>query len=95
MLKEEEEEVSNMSSTLELVLAEFLLSALICVLLIRYYSGHHVTSDVNITVSLSWVLGLAGTFLLPYDISIVINGGTSSQFLHYCWGFIYWRLNSL
>jgi hypothetical protein len=53
-----------------LLLIEFMLLAIVCFFLIRYYKGHMVTWDVSITVYISWVLGFAGILLLPYDLSV-------------------------
>ena len=82
-----------MSITLELVIIEFIVLAIVCVLLIRYYKGNMVTLDVAAIVYLSWILGFAGILLLPYDMSVaVVDHDLSSErkMLDDVWNFIYW-----
>ena len=75
----------------DLVVTEFIILAVICVYLIRYYAGSMVGWDVYASVYLSWVLGLAGLLLLPYDISIAINVNEQNSVLSVVWKFVYWR----
>lgn len=79
-------------ATLELVISEFVVLAVVCFFLIRYYKGNMVTSDVAIAVYLSWVLGFAGILLLPYDISLALVDNKQMVTLNKVWNFIYWRL---
>jgi hypothetical protein len=81
-----------MAAHLELVVAEFIILAIVCFFLIRYYKGKMVTFDVAAVVYLSWVLGFAGILLLPYDISVAVVDGNKSLTLDHVWNFIYWRL---
>jgi LMBR1-like membrane protein len=80
-----------MAAHLELVVIEFVILAIVCFFLIRYYKGKMVTIDVAAVVYLSWVLGFAGILLLPYDISVAVVDGNKSVFLDNIWNFIYWR----
>jgi hypothetical protein len=87
--------ISDISSmtTLELVVSEFVVLAIVCFFLIRYYKGNMVTPDVAIAVYLSWVLGFAGILLLPYDISVALVDDKQMDTLNKVWNFIYWRLD--
>ena len=78
-------------ATLELVVSEFVVLAVVCFFLIRYYKGNMVTPDVAIAVYLSWVLGFAGILLLPYDISVALVDDKQMDTLNKVWNFIYWR----
>jgi hypothetical protein len=78
---------------IELVMLEFLLIAILCLFLIRYYKGNMVTADVSLAVYLSWVLGFAGILLLPYDVSYTLVGNVRSRALDEMWRFVYWRYN--
>ena len=78
-------------ATLELVVSEFIILALVCFFLIRYYKGNMVTFDVAVAVYLSWVLGFAGILLLPFDISVAVVEDQQSDSLVKVWNFIYWR----
>jgi hypothetical protein len=84
--------ISSMT-TLELVVSEFVVLAIACFFLIRYYKGNMVTPDVAIAVYLSWVLGFAGILLLPYDISVALVDEKQMDTLNKVWNFIYWRLD--
>ena len=78
-------------ATLELVVSEFIILALVCFFLIRHYKGNMVTFDVAAAVYLSWVLGFAGILLLPYDLSVAVVDDQQSDTLEKVWNFIYWR----
>ena len=78
-------------ATVDLVVTEFILLAIICIALMRYYTGPMVKIDVIATVYLSWVLGLSGILLLPYDISVAIVDNAHSNILDDVWRFVYWR----
>ncbi len=78
-------------SALEIVLSEFIAVSVLCLVLIRYYKGNMVTPDVAITVYISWVLGLAGILLLPYDLSVAVVENYQSPTLERMWGYVYWR----
>ena len=80
-----------MTTHVELVIIEFIILAIVCFILIRYYKGKMVTIDVAAVVYLSWVLGFAGILLLPYDISVAVVDGSKSLTLDNVWNFIYWR----
>jgi hypothetical protein len=76
---------------LSLVLSEFVVLAIVCILLMRYYSGPMVEFDVKLTVYLSWVLGLSGILLLPYDIASTDLDASQNSILDTVWTSIYWR----
>ena len=78
-------------AAVEVVVTEFVILALACFFLIRYYKGNMVTSDVAVAVYLSWVLGFAGILLLPYDISVAILDDGRITSLEAVWNFVYWR----
>ena len=75
--------------TVGLVITGFIFLSIICIFVIRHYIGPLVKKDVIISVYLSWVLGFAGIFLLPYDISVVIVEQSPSNLLD-VWRFVYW-----
>jgi hypothetical protein len=77
-------------ATLELIISEFVVLAVVCFLLIRYYKGNMVTYDVAFSVYLSWVLGFAGILLLPYDISVAVVDDRKNEILVIVWNFVYW-----
>ncbi len=84
------------SASIAIVTCEFLGLALICYLLIRYYKSNLVTADVTFSVYISWVLGLAGILLLPYDVAITFTYYTQEDQTNdgpmvTVWRFIYWR----
>jgi hypothetical protein len=79
-----------MSAALEIVMSEIVVVAVICFFLIRYYKGHMVTPDVTISVYISWVFGLAGTLLLPYDLSLAVVENYQSATLITVWKTVYW-----
>lgn len=79
-------------ATVELVVSEFVVLAVACFALIRYYKGNMVTTDVAVAVYLSWVLGFAGILLLPYDISVAVVDPKHLEALDKVWNFVYWRL---
>ena len=81
-------------ATLELVVSEFIVLALVCFFLIRHFKGNMVTLDVAVAVYLSWVLGFAGILLLPFDISVAVVDSRQSDTLIKVWNFIYWRYPS-
>lgn len=70
---------------------EFVIVAIICGLLIRYYQSPLVTPDVSASVYISWVLGYAAVLILPYDLSIAIVDQVQSSVLKESWIFVYWR----
>ena len=78
-------------ATIDLVVSEFIVLAIVCFFLIRYYKSHMVTWDVSLSVYLSWVLGFVGILLLPYDASIAIVEDRQSDILEVVWKFVYWR----
>lgn len=73
------------------IAAEFVLVAVACALLLRYYMGQMVTPDVAISVYLSWVLGFGAILILPYDLSQALITGEQSPQLVKLWTAIYWR----
>lgn len=89
----------KMDTGLSVILTEFLLLAIACNFLIRYYKAENVTKDVICTVFLSWVLGLGGLLLLPYDISNAVisspNSSSNAINLRNAWNFIYWSTFTL
>ena len=90
---------SNHQATVELVVSEFIVLAVVCLFLVHHYKNPLVTFDVSVTVYLSWVLGFTGILLLPYDISLSVIKSedgvvqSSETELHAVWNFIYWRYN--
>jgi len=92
-VKTKEREGERNMYTLDLVIVEFVVVAVVCVLLLRYYKANMVTLDVAAMVFLSWILGFAGILLLPFDISIAVVDGNLAQERHMLdtvWNFIYW-----
>lgn len=83
---------SGSSTGYDLVIVEFLLMAVACFFLLRYYAASMVTMDVMLTVYVSWILGFMGVLLLPYDLSIAIVYDERSAALVEVWTFVYWRL---
>lgn len=84
-----------MSTALEIVLIEFVLVSAVCFGVLRYFKGHLVTADVAISVYISWVLGLAGILLLPYDLAVAVVQEEQSLTLENVWSFVYWRYGPL
>ena len=80
-----------MGETVALIVVEFIILAIVCIYLIRYYKGHSVTLDVSIVVYISWVTGLVGIILLPYDMSIALVLNIQSEHLTKIWLVTYWR----
>ncbi len=80
-----------MGAAASLVVTEFVLLAVICLLLMRYYKGPMVSSDVSLSVYLSWVLGLAAVLFLPYDLSVALVTGETSGTMRVVWRVVYWR----
>ena len=78
-------------ATLDLVICEFIVLAVVCFFLIRYFKDAGVTVDVSISVYLCWVLGFAGILLLPYDMSVAVIESEHIEMLGVVWKFIYWR----
>ena len=78
-------------ATLDLVVSEFIILALVCLILVRYYKAHMVTADVAVTVYFAWVLGFVGILLLPYDVSVAVVENRHSVLLDDVWKFVYWR----
>lgn len=77
------------------VAVEFVLLAVVCGILVRYYASPSVTLDVKASVFLSWLLGFAGILLLPYDIALTISGTERQASLTSAWSFIYWSTFAL
>jgi hypothetical protein len=80
-----------MSAAIELVATEFVILALACFFILRYYGATMVTYDVFLTVYVSWVLGFAGVLFLPYDLSVAIVENEQNNLLARVWSFVYWR----
>lgn len=80
-----------MLNAAELVATEFVIVAVICGLLIKYYQSHLVTVDVSITVYISWVLGYSAVLILPYDLSLAVVEEYQSHVLGSLWSVVYWR----
>lgn len=78
-------------ATIDLVVAEFIILAVVCFFLVRYYKSNMVTADVALTVYLSWVMGFVGILLLPYDVSIAVVENSHSAVLDMVWKAVYWR----
>jgi hypothetical protein len=74
-----------------LIGVEFVVVAIVCALLLRFYQSPLVTPDVSFTVYLSWVLGFAAVLILPYDLSIAVVHQFQSPILEQLWAFVYWR----
>jgi hypothetical protein len=75
-----------------LVGVEFVVVAIVCGFLIKYYQSPLVTPDVSATVYISWVLGFAAVLILPYDVSVAVVDEYKSKVLEQAWAFVYWRL---
>jgi len=80
-----------MSAAIELVATEFVLLAIGCFFLLRYYAASMVSTDVFVAVYLSWVLGFASVLFLPYDLSVTLVENEKSIILERVWKFVYWR----
>jgi hypothetical protein len=80
-----------MSVTIGIAVSEFLIVAVACYFILRYYSSPSVTLDVFLSVYLSWVLGFATVLLLPYDLSIALHNQATNPILGNIWSFVYWR----
>lgn len=78
-------------ATLDLVISEFVVLAIVCILLLRHFTGPDVPLDVTISVYLSWVLGFVGILLIPYDMSIALVEDQHSSMMETVWKFVYWR----
>jgi hypothetical protein len=74
----------------ELMATEFVMVAVACSLLIRYYRSPLVTEDVTASVYIGWVLGFAGVLFLPYDLSIALVENRTSGPFEIVWRVIYW-----
>jgi len=71
---------------------QFVIIALLCLFLVRYFAAKEISWDVQLTCYVSWVLGFSGVLLLPYDISTVL-GSTNDDHANSLvrgWSFIYW-----
>ena len=80
------------SSTIVLVVGEFIGLGIICGFLLRYFQSHMVSTDVKIAVYLSWVMGLSGILLLPYDVSLsILHNHNRNISFEIVWKIIYWR----
>ena len=80
-----------MLAAIELVITEFVLLAVACFFLLRYYAASMVSVDVFVAVYISWVLGFASVLFLPYDLSVAIVDNERSPSLERVWQFVYWR----
>ena len=80
-----------MTAAVDFVASEFVVLAITCFFLLRYYAANMVTLDVFLAVYTSWVLGLASVLFLPYDLSVAIVEDERSQLLEKVWTFVYWR----
>lgn len=80
-----------MLAAIELVVTEFVLLAVACFFLLRYYAASMVSLDVFVAVYVSWVLGFASVLFLPYDLSVAIVDNERSPSLERVWQFVYWR----
>lgn len=74
----------------QLVVTEFVILSVACVLLVRYYKSNLVPKDVSIVVYVTCVLGFAGILFLPYDLSIALVEHQTSTGLSIVWNLIYW-----
>jgi hypothetical protein len=68
---------------------------LLCLFLIRTFASQLVPYDIKISVTVSWILGFVGVFLLPYDLSLSwLDEGkmqeSQSKFLQSWWLVLYW-----
>ena len=78
-------------AAVDLIVSEFIVLAVVCFFLVRYYKSSMVTIDVAITVYFAWVLGFVGILLLPYDVSLAVVDHKHSVQLDRVWKFLYWR----
>jgi hypothetical protein len=77
----------------QLIVAEVIIMLLLTISLVNYYKSPAVTWDVRIATYISWVLGFAGTILLPFDMAVTLAYSDEQQFhtLNSIWRAIYWR----
>jgi hypothetical protein len=61
-----------MGGAIDLVVSELVVLSVACAFILRYFRGHMVTMDVTLSVYASWVLGLVGVMLLPFDLSVAL-----------------------
>ena len=83
-----------MASSFQLIVAEVILMLILVVYLVNYYRSPSVTWDVRIATYISWVLGFAGTILLPFDMAITLSHHDQNPYYHTLnsvWRTIYWR----
>jgi hypothetical protein len=78
-------------ATIDLVVAEFAILAIVIAFLIHYYKSPVVTWDVSISVYFAWLLGFVGVLLLPLDVSIAVVEHSHNPSLDKVWKFVYWR----
>lgn len=84
-----------MASSFQLIVAEVILMLFLVVYLVNYYRSPSVTWDVWFATYISWVLGFAGTILLPFDMAVTLAHQDDNPYYHTLnsvWRAIYWRL---
>jgi hypothetical protein len=73
-----------------LLVAEYVGSFFLALYLLFFFKAPHVKFDVCVTVLLTWMFGIMGVLLLPYDLSIAIVEARTSESLGVLWETIYW-----
>jgi hypothetical protein len=82
-----------LSQTESVVLIQFVLVTIVSCGLMKWFALRGTSMDVMITVTCSWIFGMAGILLLPYDISIVLSNDVNPKHVNYLsrtWETIYW-----
>lgn len=75
------------------ILIEFIALSVFCYLILNYFKSKYVSLDVTISVFISWVLGIVGILLLPYDISLSMLETvdvSSLRSIEIVWHSVYW-----
>jgi hypothetical protein len=80
----------------QLIVAEVAMMLLLTISLVNYYKSPSVSWDVWLATYVSWVLGFAGTVLLPFDMAVTLAYSDDEQYktLNSVWRAIYWRSSS-
>jgi hypothetical protein len=77
-----------------IIVVESFILFIVTAYLVKSFQSPYGKWDVTTATYISWVLGFAGTLLLPYDISIALVNHESSVTLTAIWDVIYWRYKS-
>ena len=77
-------------ASVAVIAVEYIASFLMCLYLIFFFKAPSVKLDTVVTVLFTWLCGLAGILLLPYDLSIAIVEERTSPVLEAMWEVVYW-----